>query len=160
MQILVIFPICFTSCAFFCTSNCRNDNCTFSADTFSKTHNLPVFICTKSTKDPIRLWIGLPRCRWGDTIYLIQNRRFPPWTSKIEIAALGTITEAQKLTSIEGILATVQPWQTRGLFLSFTVLPFVLMFVSYLIYRRHYTLDENRYDKICRELARRKGQIL
>ena len=73
-------------------------------------------------------------------------------------AALGTITEAQKLSSIEGVLSTVQPWQTRGLFLSFTVLPFVLMLISYLIYRKHYTLDEDRYNDICRELARRKGQ--
>ena len=75
-------------------------------------------------------------------------------------AALGTITEAQKLASIEGVLATVQPWQTRGLFLSFTVLPFLLMLISYLIYRRHYTLDEDRYDEICRELARRKEQAV
>lgn len=75
-------------------------------------------------------------------------------------AALGTITEAQKLSSIEGVLSTVQPWQTRGLFLSFTVLPFILMLISYLVYRKHYTLDEDRYDEICRELARRKEQAV
>ena len=75
-------------------------------------------------------------------------------------AALGTITEAQKLSSIDSVLATVQPWQTRGLFLSFTILPFVLMLISYLVYRNHYTLDENRYDDICRELARRKEQAV
>ena len=75
-------------------------------------------------------------------------------------AALGTITEAQKLSSIEGVLATVQPWQTHGLFLSFTVLPFILMLISYLVYRKHYTLDEDRYDEICRELARRKEQAV
>lgn len=73
-------------------------------------------------------------------------------------AALGTITEAQKLSSIESVLSTVQPWQTRGLFLSFTIVPFVLMLISYLIYRNHYTLDEDRYEDICRELARRKGR--
>ena len=72
-------------------------------------------------------------------------------------AALGAISEAQKLSSIEGVLAAVQPWQTRGLFLSFTIVPFVLMLISYLIYRNHYTLDEDRYEDICRELARRKG---
>ena len=72
-------------------------------------------------------------------------------------AALGSITEAQKLTSIEGVLASVQSWQTHGLFLTFTVLPFILMLVSYLIYRNHYTLDEDRYEEICRELAQRKG---
>ena len=73
-------------------------------------------------------------------------------------AALGTITEAQKLSSIESVLSTVQPWQTRGLFLSFTIVPFVLMLISYLIYRNHYTLDEDRYEDICRELTRRKGR--
>ena len=73
-------------------------------------------------------------------------------------AALGTISEAQKLSAIEGVLATVQPWQTRGLFLSFTIVPFVLMLISYLIYRNHYTLDEERYETICRELSQRRGQ--
>ena len=73
-------------------------------------------------------------------------------------AALGTISEAQKLSAIEGVLATVQPWQTRGLFLSFTIVPFVLMLTSYLIYRNHYTLDEERYETICRELSQRRGQ--
>ena len=73
-------------------------------------------------------------------------------------AALGAISEAQKLSSIESVLSTVQPWQTRGLFLSFTIVPFVLMLISYLIYRNHYTLDEDRYEDICRELARRKGR--
>ena len=78
--------------------------------------------------------------------------------SQLENAAvLGAISEAQKLSSIESVLSAVQPWQTRGLFLSFTIVPFVLMLISYLIYRNHYTLDEDRYEDICRELARRKG---
>ena len=75
-------------------------------------------------------------------------------------AALGTITEAQKLSSIESVLSAVQPWQTRGLFLSFTVLPFALMLISYLIYKNHYTLDEDRYEVICQELAQRKEQAV
>ena len=72
-------------------------------------------------------------------------------------AALGSITEAQKLASIEGVLSGVQRWQSRGLFLAFTVVPFVLMLISYLIYRNHYKLDEDQYDRICKELAQRKG---
>ena len=39
-----------------------------------------------------------------------------------------------------------------------TVLPFLLMLLSYLIYRRHYKLDEAEYDRICGELALRKGE--
>ena len=34
------------------------------------------------------------------------------------------------------------------------------MLISYLVYRKHYTLDEDRYDEICRELARRKEQAV
>lgn len=73
-------------------------------------------------------------------------------------ASLGVITEVEKLSSIEGVLSTVQTWQTRGLFLCITVVPFLFMLGSYLIYRKHYNLDENRYDQICRELAERKGE--
>ena len=38
------------------------------------------------------------------------------------------------------------------------MIPFLFMLCSYLIYRKHYNLDENRYDQICRELAERKGE--
>ena len=63
-----------------------------------------------------------------------------------------------EMASIEGVLSGVQPWQTQGLFLMITVLPFLLMLLSYLIYRRHYKLDEAEYDRICGELALRKGE--
>ena len=79
--------------------------------------------------------------------------------SELERAAeMGTISEAEKLTSIEGVLSGVQTWQTRGLFLAITVVPFLFMLISYLIYRKHYTLDEDRYNEICGELAARKGE--
>ena len=79
--------------------------------------------------------------------------------SQLESAAsTGAITEAEKLASIEGVLSGVQPWQTQGLFLMITVLPFLLMLLSYLIYRRHYKLDEAEYDRIYGELALRKGE--
>ena len=75
-------------------------------------------------------------------------------------ASLGVITEAEKLTSIEGVLSTVQTWQTRGLFLCITVVPFLFMLCSYLIYRKRYTLDEDRYAAICTELSERKGETV
>ena len=79
--------------------------------------------------------------------------------SQLESAASqGIISEAEKLASIEGVLAGVQPWQTRGLFLVITLVPLAMMTISYLIYRRHYKLDEGEYDRICTELARRKGE--
>ena len=79
--------------------------------------------------------------------------------SRLESAASqGLITEAEKLASIEGVLAEVQPWQTQGLFLVIILVPLAMMTLSYLIYRRHYRLDEGEYDRICAELTRRKGE--
>ena len=71
-------------------------------------------------------------------------------------AAAGTITEAQKLLSIEQVISGVNTAQTNGLFLAMTLLPFALMFISYLLYQRKYTLDEPEYVRICQALAQRK----
>ena len=79
--------------------------------------------------------------------------------SQLEIdTSAGLITEAQKLTAIDGVLAGVQSWQAHGLLLVITLLPFALMLLSYLIYRKHYKLDEGEYDRICVELSQRKGE--
>lgn len=74
-------------------------------------------------------------------------------------AASGLITEADKLANIEGVLAGVQGNQSLGLLLCMIVVPFVLMFISYLLYRKHYILDEAEYDRICREIAARKQAV-
>ena len=71
-------------------------------------------------------------------------------------ASAGTITEAQKLSSIEMALSSVGAWQTRGLMTVMTVIPFVLMFISWRIYRSHYTLDEVEYERICSVIAERQ----
>lgn len=73
-------------------------------------------------------------------------------------AAQGLLTEAEKLARIDGVLAGVAPWQTRGLLLCITVVPFALMLTSYLLYRRHYRLDEATYQHICSELEARRAQ--
>lgn len=74
-------------------------------------------------------------------------------------AASGLITEAEKLASIEGVLSGVQRSQSTGLLLCMVLLPFALMFLSYLLYRKHYILDEEEYDRICREIAARKQAV-
>lgn len=74
-------------------------------------------------------------------------------------AASGLITEAEKLSSIEQVLAGVQGSQSTGLILCMIVLPFALMLISYLLYRKHYILDEEEYDRICREIAARKQAV-
>jgi len=68
-------------------------------------------------------------------------------------AANGSITEAAKLTSIETVMSGVQSEQTMGLLICMTVLPCVLMLISYFLYQKKYTLDEDEYERICKELA-------
>lgn len=74
-------------------------------------------------------------------------------------AASGLISEAEKLTGIEQVLTGVQADQSTGLLLCMIAVPFVLMFISYLLYRKHYILDEEEYDRICREIDARKRAV-
>lgn len=73
-------------------------------------------------------------------------------------AAAGTISEAEKLSAIHELLGTVQHTQSLGLLLVMTVIPAVLMFLSYVLYVRRYKLDEPEYDRICRELSERRAR--
>jgi len=74
-------------------------------------------------------------------------------------AASGLITEAEKLSSIESVIAGIQGNQSGGLLLCMVVIPFVLMLISYLLYRKHYILDEEEYDRICKVIAERKQSV-
>ena len=60
--------------------------------------------------------------------------------------------------SINEVISSVQPDQTLGLLLAMTVLPCVMMLLSYFLYKRHYKLDEEEYDRICTELEARKKE--
>lgn len=72
-------------------------------------------------------------------------------------AAAGTISEAQKLASIDATLTAIGAWQIRGLMIVITVIPLILMFISWRIYCRKYTLDETEYERICGVIAERNG---
>ena len=49
--------------------------------------------------------------------------------------------------------------QSLGLLLVMVVVPLVLLVITYILYIRHYKLDEPEYDRICAELkARRAGK--
>lgn len=74
-------------------------------------------------------------------------------------AASGLITEAEKLSSIEAVIAGIQGNQSGGLLLCMVVIPFVLMFISYLLYRKHYILDEEEYDRICKVIEAHKQAV-
>ena len=75
-----------------------------------------------------------------------------------QLANQGLISGEQKAEAIDALLQGVQPGQTSGLMLVMTVLPCVLMFLSYILYKKHYTLDEDEYEDICRQLAERKAK--
>jgi sugar (glycoside-pentoside-hexuronide) transporter len=73
-------------------------------------------------------------------------------------ASLGEITESAKLTQIDAIITSVQAGQSRGLLLCMVVLPFVLMYASFVLYKKHYILDEDKYAEICAALEERRAE--
>lgn len=78
--------------------------------------------------------------------------------SKFEqLTSMGEMTEAQKLGNIAGVITNVQSVQKLGLLVCITVVPFIFMFVSYILYKKHYKLDEDEYTRICGELQARRG---
>ncbi len=77
--------------------------------------------------------------------------------SDLEQAAnQGRITAEEKGAEITALLTGVQPAQTAGLLLVMTVLPFAFMLVSWILYKKHYRLDEEEYSRICQEIEEKK----
>ena len=70
--------------------------------------------------------------------------------------SLGLMTEVEKLSSINGVLSNVSTLQTTGLMLVMGIVPAILMTAAYLLYKKHYILDEDEYDRIILELEKRK----
>ena len=71
--------------------------------------------------------------------------------------AQGLLSEAEKLAAIDQVLfggGGVSAGQGAGLLIAMTVIPWALMLISYLLYKRKYQLDEAEYDRICKELGR------
>ena len=73
-------------------------------------------------------------------------------------AAAGTITDSQKISQIAQILSGVTSGQSRGLLIAMTVIPCIMMLISYFLYQKKYKLDEKEYDRICQEIAKKKQQ--
>ena len=73
-------------------------------------------------------------------------------------ASVGLLTEEQKSAAIEGVLTHVQSGQKIGMLIFITLVPFIFMLVSYLLYKKKYMLDETKYAEICAELEARKNQ--
>ncbi len=68
----------------------------------------------------------------------------------------GLISSEEKADAITKLLTDVKSGQSIGLLIVMVVIPCILMFISYLLYKRKYTLDEAEYDRICAELEAKK----
>lgn len=68
------------------------------------------------------------------------------------------ITESEKISSISGVISGIEPGKTLALLLCMVIIPCALMLVSYVLYRKHYKLDEDEYARICSELEARKAK--
>ena len=64
------------------------------------------------------------------------------------------ITEAAKLEQINEVLAHVTNGQSFGLLIFMSVVPWIPMVISYFLYQKKYTLDEEEYERICKELGK------
>ena len=74
-----------------------------------------------------------------------------------QAASAGEISAEQKGAEIDALLQGVQSGQSLGLLLVMTVLPCLLMFLSFILYQRKYTLDEDAYERIRAILAKKKS---
>ena len=70
--------------------------------------------------------------------------------------ARNLITEHEKTMAIDNVIAGIEPGKTLALLLCMVIVPCVLMLLSHFLYKKHYKLDEDKYDRICSEIAARK----
>ena len=72
-----------------------------------------------------------------------------------QAANAGSITAEEKSLQITTLLQGVHHGQSAGLLLVMTILPFALMYCSYILYKKKYKLDEEEYNRICAAIAAR-----
>ncbi|MBP3484957.1 MAG: MFS transporter [Oscillospiraceae bacterium] len=72
--------------------------------------------------------------------------------------ARNLITESEKISSISSVISGIEPGKTLALLLCMVVIPCALMLVSYVLYKKHYKLNEDEYARICSELEARKAK--
>jgi len=71
-------------------------------------------------------------------------------------ASMNLINDADKLSAIDGVIQNVLGSQRFGLLIFMTVVPCAFMVASYVLYKKHYKLDEDEYARICEELNKRR----
>ena len=72
-------------------------------------------------------------------------------------AAQGAITDEVKAASIDNVIQSAGNGQIAGLLITMIVISFVFMGASYILYKKHYKLDEDEFDRICKELEAKKA---
>lgn len=78
--------------------------------------------------------------------------------SEVEtLAAQQEVSEKAKTIAIEAIVKLVKDDQKNGLLICITVIPLIFMLASYFLYKKHYKLDEQEYDRMCKEISARKA---
>lgn len=75
-----------------------------------------------------------------------------------QAANAGEMTADAKADAITQLLSGVQNGQSFGLLCVMTILPLILMYLSYVLYQKKYILDETEYERICTELESRKKE--
>ena len=65
-------------------------------------------------------------------------------------------SEEIKLAKINEIIAGVSPSVSQWLIVAMTVLPLLILAVSFIVYFKKYNISDERYDEICAEIAKRK----
>ena len=72
-------------------------------------------------------------------------------------AQLGTITDTARMEGIREVISGVDAGQITGLLLAMVLIPLLFGLASYVLYQKHYTLDEKTYEDICRQLDEKKN---
>ena len=70
-------------------------------------------------------------------------------------ASQGAISVAEKTAQIETVLQGVPGSQSAALLICMTLIPAALLLISYAIYRKKYTITEEAYEQMTREIAAR-----
>ena len=70
-------------------------------------------------------------------------------------AARNLITESDKLSAISDVVHSATHGEVMELLLFMAIVPAACMILAYVLYKNHYKLDEEEYDRICKELEKR-----
>lgn len=75
-----------------------------------------------------------------------------------QAANLGSITGAEKMDKINGIIAGVPFGKKLGLLLFITVIPIALYLASYIIFKKKYIINESYYADLVKKIASRNEE--